>query len=215
MTQAGQFQNFVQSLWRKLIMTPRLRIAVADDEIDMRDFYEQVLKRLGHDVVAVAQDGRDLIEQCRQTSPDLIITDLRMPVMDGLQAVHEIAAERAVPAIVVTAYHNEESLGRARDEQVQAYLIKPIKSADLEPAIVLAMQRFADLQSAQQEAAALRTALEDRKLVERAKGILMTRAKMSEPDAFRRLQKMSNDKNLKLAEIARMIVTAEDAFAVA
>lgn len=196
-------------------MTPRLRIAVADDEIDMRDFYEQVLKRLGHDVVAVAQDGRDLVERCRQTSPDLIITDLRMPVMDGLQAVHEIAAERAVPAIIVTAYHNEESLGRARDEQVQAYLIKPIKSADLEPAIVLAMQRFADLQSAQQEAAALRASLEDRKLVERAKGILMTRAKMSEPDAFRRLQKMSNDKNLKLAEIARMIVTAEDAFAVA
>lgn len=196
-------------------MTPRLRIAVADDEIDMRDFYEQVLTRLGYDVVAVAQDGRDLVERCRQTSPDLIITDLRMPVMDGLQAVHEIAAERAVPAIVVSAYHNDESLERARDEQVQAYLIKPIKSADLEPAIVLATKRFAELQSARQEAKDLRIALEDRKLVERAKGILMNRAKLSEPDAFRRLQKLSNDKNLKLVEIARIIVTAEDAFAVA
>ena len=123
-------------------MNNRIRIAVADDEIDMRDFYEQVLTRLGYQVVAVAKDGRDLVDQCRVTSPDLIITDLRMPVMDGLQAIHFVAEERAVPAIVVSAYHNDEYLERARDEHVQAYLVKPIKSADLEPAIVLAMKRF-------------------------------------------------------------------------
>lgn len=196
-------------------MNNRIRIAVADDEIDMRDFYEQVLTRLGYQVVAVAKDGRDLVDQCRVTSPDLIITDLRMPVMDGLQAIHSVSEERAVPAIVVSAYHNDEYLERARDEHVQAYLVKPIKSADLEPAIVLAMKRFEELESAQREARDLRSALEERKVVERAKGILMDRANLSEADAFRRLQKLSNDKNVKLAEIARMIVTAEDAFAVA
>lgn len=196
-------------------MSNRLRIAVADDEVDMRDFYEQILARLGYQVVVIAKDGKELVEQCRLNVPDLIITDLRMPEMDGLQAIHAIAEERAIPAIVVSAYHNDEYLDRARDEQVHGYLVKPIKSADLEPAIVLAMKRYEELSSARREASDLRNALEDRKMVERAKGILMSRAKMTEPDAFRRLQKLSNDKNMKLAEIARMIVMAEDAVAVA
>lgn len=196
-------------------MKHELRIAVADDEIDMRDFYEQTLSRLGYQVVAVAKDGQDLVDQCREKTPDLIITDLRMPKLDGLQAIHVVAEQRAVPVIVVSAYHNDEYLDRATDEQVHGYLVKPIKSADLEPAIVLAMQRFRELQAAHQESRDLRQALDDRKMIERAKGILMVRTGLSEPDAFRRLQKLSNDKNLKLPEIARMIVTAEDAFAVA
>lgn len=192
-------------------MPERLRIAVADDELDMREFYEQILPRMGYDVVSVAHNGRDLVEKCRESHPDLVITDIRMPELDGLAALHEICAEAPVPAIVVSAYHDDDFLNRARQEAVLAYLVKPIKATDLEPAIVLARQRFHEFQALQHEADSLRQALEDRKTIERAKGLLMTKGNLTEPEAFRRLQKISNDKNMKMIEVARMIVVAEEA----
>ncbi len=191
-----------------------LRIAVADDEPDMRDFLRKVLTHLGHEVVAVAEDGDDLVRQCRATQPNLVITDLAMPGLDGLAAVRQITKERPVPVIVVSAYHDDELIRRALQEQVLAYLVKPIKSVDLPPAIALAMQRFREFEALHRQTDDLRQAIEDRKLIERAKGTLMARAGLSEPDAFRRLQTMSNEKNLKMVEIARMIITAEEAFSV-
>jgi response regulator NasT len=192
----------------------RLRIAIADDEPDMRDFLRKALVLLGHDVVTVAETGADLVNECRRTHPDLVITDIVMPEKDGLEALQEISQESPVPAIVVSAHHDGGFVERALQEQVLAYLVKPIKKADLEPAIRLAMQRYREFEALRLQADNLRQALEDRKLIERAKGVLMSRTGLSEPDAFRRLQLLSSEKNVKLVEVARMIVTAEEAFAV-
>lgn len=190
-----------------------LRIAVADDEVDMQDFYRAILGNLGHEVIAVAGSGRELVDMCQQHSPDLIITDIRMPELDGLDAVREITvAQGPVPAIVVSGFHDDDFIKRAQQECVLAYLVKPVRASDLEPAIRLARQRFREMQALQQQSDNLRQALEDRKLIERAKGILMDRSGLSESDAFRRLQKLSNDRNEKLAMIARSIVTADEAF---
>ncbi|MBT4864989.1 MAG: response regulator [Planctomycetaceae bacterium] len=189
-----------------------LRIAVADDEPDMRDFFQKVLSHLGHEVVAVAENGSELVALCRETPPDLIITDIVMPEMDGLEAVREICLERPIPAILVSAHHDAELLDRALREQVLAYLVKPIKRGDLEPAIALAIRRFREFEALHHQATNLQQALEDRKLIERAKGILMKRAELDEPDAFRRLQKLSSDRNQKMVVIARTIVEAEAAF---
>jgi response regulator NasT len=193
-------------------MTTSLRIAVADDEPDMRDYFGKILPRLGHRVVALAAHGRELVEQCRSACPDLVITDIKMPDMDGIDAALRIYRERPVPVILVSAYHNAELIQRAEADHIMGYLVKPIKQADLEPVIALAMRRFEQFEELRKEAADLRQALEDRKVIERAKGILMKRTTLGEPDAFRRLQKTASENNLKLVEVARRIVTAEEAF---
>lgn len=189
-----------------------LRIAVADDEPDMRDFFQKVLAHLGHEVVAVAETGADLVRLCSEQQPDLIITDIVMPEMDGLDALREICSERPFPAILVSAHHDDEHVQRALKEQVLAYLVKPIKRDDLEPAIALAFQRFREFEAMHQQAANLQQALEDRKLIERAKGILMKRTGLDEPSAFRRLQKLSSDRNRKMVEVARSLIEAEEVF---
>lgn len=193
-------------------MTVALRIAVADDEPRMLQFFEMALGELGHEVVAQAKNGRQLVEQCRALRPDLIITDIRMPDMDGLEAASQLRNEQPIPIILVSAYSDPQYVEAALHNHVLAYLIKPINKEDLEPAIRLVMQRFKEFQALQKQADDLRQALEDRKLVERAKGILMKRGGLSEQDAFRRLQLLSSQKNQKMAEIANMIVTAEEAF---
>ena len=192
-------------------MDNALRIAVADDEPEMLDYFRDTLSVLGHQVVAAAQNGAELVAQCRSVHPDLVITDIRMPDMDGIQAAIEIRREEPVPVILVSAYHDPELLQRALQDHVLAYLVKPIKQADLETAIALVMRRFKEFRALRQQADDLRQALEDRKLIERAKGILMKRAELDEQDAFRRLQKISSDKNQKMVEIARMIITTEEA----
>jgi response regulator NasT len=194
-------------------MSEPLRIAVADDEPDMRDYFMKILPRLGYQVVAVASTGAELVNQCLNHQPDLVITDIRMPDMDGIDAAIRLYHERPIPVILVSAYHDADLIKRAEGDHIMAYLVKPIKQADLGPAIALAMRRFEQFEHLRKEATNLRQALEDRKLIERAKGILMKRASLDEPTAFRRLQKTASDKNLKLAEVARMIVTAEEAFA--
>ena len=193
-------------------MSEPLRIAVADDEPDMRDYFRQILPLLGHEVVATAQDGRELVEQCRATRPDLVITDIKMPEMDGIEAAVALYKDTPLPVILVSAYHDAELIERAEADHIMGYLVKPIKQADLGPVIALAMRRFEQFQELRKEAADLRQALEDRKLIERAKGLLMKKAGLDEASAFRRLQKLASDKNLKLVEVARMVVTAEEAF---
>jgi len=192
-------------------MTDKLRIAVADDEPRMLQFFEMVLSELGHEVVSQAENGRQLVDQCRALSPDLIISDIKMPDMDGLEAISQLRNEQPIPVILVSAYNEPEYVEEALRNHVLAYLIKPIKKADLEPAIGLVMQRFKEFQALQKQADDVRQALEDRKLIERAKGILMKRAGLAEQDAFRRLQLLSSQKNKKMVEIATMIVTAEEA----
>jgi response regulator NasT len=192
-------------------MTQGLRILVADDEADMRDYFNQVLPEMGHEVVGTATNGRQLVDKCRELHPDLVVTDIKMPDLDGIDAAGEIYNDRPVPVILVSAYHEPELFERAEQDHILAYLVKPIKRGDLEPAIAIATQRFAQFKALRIEANSLRQALEDRKIIERAKGILMLRANLSEPDAFRRLQKLARDQNRKLVDIATMIVTAEKA----
>jgi response regulator NasT len=194
-------------------MKEPLRIAVADDEPDMRDYFAKILPRLGHRVVVRAANGAELVEQCRAAHPDLIITDIKMPDMDGIDAAVEIYKDCPVPVILVSAYHDPGLIQRAEADHILGYLVKPIKQADLGPVIALAMRRFEQFEELRKEAADLRQALQDRKVIERAKGILMKRIKLDEQDAFRRLQKLASEKNLKLIEVARTIVTADEAFA--
>jgi response regulator NasT len=192
-------------------MSQSLRIAVADDEPDMREYFQKILPKLGHTVVSAAATGKELVEHCQMHQPDLVISDIKMPDMDGIDAATEIYRQHAIPVILVSAYHDAKLIDRAESDHILAYLVKPIKQADLEPAIGLAMRRFAQFQSLRKEATDLRQALADRKIIERAKGVLMKRAKLDEQDAFRRLQKLASEKNRKLVDIASMIVTADEA----
>jgi response regulator NasT len=192
-------------------MKRSLRIAVADDEKDTREFFETIVPHLGHEVVCSAANGRTLVEKSLELSPDLVITDVKMPDMDGIDAAAEIHRAQLVPVILVSAHADPALVERAAAHHVLAYLVKPIKKEDLEVAITIAMSRFDEFQALRKEATDLRQAIEDRKLVERAKGIVMKRTGLDEEAAFRRLQKLSRDQSRKLVEIARGILTAEEA----
>jgi response regulator NasT len=188
-----------------------LRIAIADDELDMREYLQETLTDLGHQVVVVATTGRELVEQCRAQRPDLVLTDIKMPDLDGIDAARQLYRDYPVPIILVSAYHDTELIERAEADHVLAYLVKPIKQADLEPAIAIALRRFEQFQELRQQAADLQQALADRKVIERAKGILMKVGELDEAAAFRRLQKLASDHNKKLVEVAQMIVFTEEA----
>lgn len=140
-------------------MTQSLRISIADDEADMREFLQKMLPRCGHQVVSCAENGHQLVEQCRQALPDLVITDIKMPKMDGIEASTQINRERPVPVILVSAYHDPALIERAENDHVSGYLVKPISFADLQPAIAVAVKRFAELQSLRSENVDLKQAL--------------------------------------------------------
>jgi len=189
-----------------------LRIAVADDERDIREYLQEVLPRLGHEVVAVAENGVQLVERCRTARPDLVIADVKMPDMDGLDATTAINQDRQVPVVLVSAHHDDAILGRLGREPVMGYLVKPIGEADLKAAITVAMLRFRHFQELHREASDLRQALEDRKVIERAKGVLMHRLRVDEEEAFRRLRSAASAQNRKLIEVGRQILEAETIF---
>ncbi|MGL4465120.1 MAG: ANTAR domain-containing response regulator [Planctomycetia bacterium] len=193
-------------------MSRSLSIAVADDEAEMRDWYDRFLPALGHAVVASASNGRELLEACRRAPPDLVITDVKMSDMDGIEAARQIYQAVPTPVILVSAYHDEELIERAEQNGVFAYLVKPVKQAELEPTIAIAVRRFQQLEALRREAADLRQALADRKLIERAKGLLMKNARLDEQQAFGRLQRLAMEKNRKIVDIAAMILTAYEAF---
>ncbi|HEX5272149.1 MAG TPA: response regulator [Gemmataceae bacterium] len=193
-------------------MSRSLKIVVADDEPNMRDYLRELLPRLGHEVVAVS-DGAQLVEICRVTKPDLIITDIKMGGLDGMEAAEAVNREREVPVILVSAYHEPALQARALRGHVMAYLVKPVKQPDLESAIGMAMMRFEHYRALRQEAADLRQALEDRKVIERAKGAVTKRLRVDEEEAFRRLRKLASVHNRKLVEVAQTVLAGEMLFA--
>lgn len=193
-------------------MSLNLRIAVADDESDMREFLERMLPRCGHQVVSVAENGEQLLNHCDKLQPDLVITDIKMPKMDGIEASIKICQQRPVPIILVSAYHDAGLIERAETDHVLAYLVKPITFADLQPAIAVATRRFAELQTLRKECANLQQALADRKVIEQAKGVLMKIAHVDEKEAFRRLQEMAAEQNKKLLDAAKSVIGLEKAF---
>jgi response regulator NasT len=194
-------------------MNRTLRVAIADDELDMREFLDETLRRLGHDVVAAAGTGRQLVDACLAEHPDLVITDIRMPELDGLDAAQAIYDRQPIPIIVITAHHDEEFVERAQERHVLAFLVKPIEESDLAPAIAIVLRRFDEFQALRQENQTLAQALQDRKVIERAKGLLMKQGHLDEAAAFKRLQKLARDQRKKMAEVAQMIVTTFDALA--
>jgi response regulator NasT len=196
----------------ELAMTKSLRIVLADDERDTREYLQELLSRWGHQVAA-AGSGRQLAELCRAVNPDLVITDVRMPDLDGIEAALQVNRDREVPVILVSAFHDPALLARAAAPHIMAYLTKPIKEADLQAAVALALQRFEHYRTARAEVASLRQALEDRKLVERAKGIIMRRLGVEEAEAYRRLRQFASGRNRKLPEVAQLILNAEEMFA--
>ncbi len=188
-----------------------LRIALADDEPLQRDVLEALLNKAGHSVVFKAENGKALVDYCRHSPPEMIVADIMMPDMDGLDAVAAIYEQSPTPIILVSSHQDQELIERARENHVLAYLIKPVSLEALKPAIALAWSRFEEFQELQGEANDLRKALADRKVIERAKGLMMKHLHIEEPDAFRRLQKLASSKNQKLVDVANMIVTAAEA----
>jgi response regulator NasT len=191
-------------------MSRPLRIVAADDDPFFHEVYRKLLPKLGHELVALASSGRELVAHCKTHSPDLVITDIRMEDMDGIEAAHEICKAGPVPFILVSSYYDSELIARAQTDYVLGYLVKPVRRADLETAIAIAMRRFEEFQILRMEADHYRQTLANRKVIERAKGILMKKVGMSEADAFGRLQSLSQEKGRKLVEIAQMILTAEE-----
>ena len=187
-----------------------LRVLIADDESLHLMSLRAQLRNLGYRVVGEADNGREAADLARELKPDLAILDIRMPAMDGIDAAKQMMEEHPLPIILLSAYSERDLAERATNAHVSAYLMKPVSENDLLPAIALAMSRFQEFQTLHREVDDLRESLETRKLIERAKGILMRRLKLSEEDAFRRLQKRSQDENKKMAEIAKAIVTADE-----
>ena len=186
-----------------------LRILIADDEsIRMMSLRKQ-LAALGHCVVAEASNGEEAVALAAATQPDLAILDIKMPVTDGIEAAQQITRARPIPIILLTAYNEAELVERAAQANISAYLMKPVAEEDLLPAITLALIRFRQFEALRREVSDLREALEARKIIERAKGILVRRLDLTEEEAFRRLQKQSQDSNRKLAEVAEAIVMAD------
>jgi AmiR/NasT family two-component response regulator len=189
-----------------------LHIALAGDPV-MCPLYRETLARLGYDICTVVGTGQQLLEQCRLLRPDLVITGMKLPDEDISAAAEEMCREHPVPIILVTADHDAALLQRAlANPYVLGCLFQPIKETDWGPAITLARRHFERLQSLQREVAELRQALEERKLVERAKGWVMRYVGLDEREAFCQLRKLANDQNRKLVEVAQEIVAAAEVF---
>ena len=170
-----------------------------------------MLREEGYDVVGEAADGQQAIELAEQHKPDLVILDIKMPVLDGITAAERIADARIAPVVILTAFSQRELVERARDAGAMAYLVKPFTKADLLPAIEIAVSRYAEVSALEVEVDDLTERLVTRKLVERAKGVLQTEHAMTEPDAFRWIQKTSMDKRLSMRALAEAVIAGDEA----
>ena len=187
------------------------RVVIADDESIIRMDLKEMLTHLGYLVVGEAGDGLSAVHMARELRPDLIIMDIKMPGLDGLSAAKTLTEEQIAPVLLLTAYSQRELIDGAREAGVVAYLVKPFREAELVPAIEIALARFAEFQELRQEVESLRDALETRKLVERAKGILMQAQSLSEAEAFRKIQQISMNTRKPMREVASAILLAHEA----
>jgi len=185
-----------------------LKIVIADDESVIRMDLKEILQEAGHEVVGETANGRRAVAIVRETSPDLVIMDIKMPDMDGVEAARLIAADHLAPVLLLTAFDDAELIERAKDAGVLAYLVKPVEEKNLFPAMEIALSRWQEMQSLEEELFAMRDSLETRKLLDRAKGILMQAHNISEAEAYRRMQRYSMEKRLSLKEVAAAVVKA-------
>lgn len=182
------------------------RVLIADDESIIRMDLAEMLANLGYEVVGEASEGAAAIDAARQLKPDIVIMDIKMPGVDGIAAARELTRERIAPVLLLTAYSEPALIARARDAGVVAYLVKPFREADLLPAVEIALSRFAEFQSLGREVGSLKEALETRKHVEQAKGVLMETQGLKEAEAFHRIRKASMDTRKSMREIADAIL---------
>ena len=182
------------------------RVVIAEDEALIRLDLREMLEEEGYAVVGEAADGERAVALTHQLRPDLVLLDVRMPLMDGITAAEQIVTQRLAPVVMVTAYSQREQVERARDAGAMAYVVKPFTIADLLPAIEIARSRFAEMAALEADVADLTERLETRKLVERAKARLQQAFGMSEPDSFRWIQRTAMDKRTSMREVARLVL---------
>jgi AmiR/NasT family two-component response regulator len=196
-------------MWRGLDMS-QTRVVIADDESIIRMDLKTLLEEMGSVVVGEAADGQKALELTRSLRPDVVIMDIKMPVMDGLDAAKIIADEKIAPVVLLTAYSQKDLIERAKGAGVYAYLVKPFQESDILPAIEIAIARYLEQQDLETTLGDLETKLETRKIVDRAKGILMDKYKLSEAEAFRRIQQQSMNQRRSMKEIAEALIIAHD-----
>ncbi|GAB2878968.1 response regulator [Myroides odoratimimus subsp. xuanwuensis] len=183
------------------------RVVIAEDEALIRMDLAEMLGEEGYDVVGQAGDGARAVALAEELRPDLVILDVKMPVLDGITAAERIAAQRIAPVVILTAFSQRDLVERARDAGAMAYLVKPFSRNDLVPAIEMAVSRFAEVQLLEREVHDLSDRLETRKSVDRAKGVLQQQLGLSESDAFRWIQKTAMDLRLSMRQVAEGVVT--------
>ena len=188
--------------------TPTRRVLVAEDEALIRLDLKEMLEEEGYSVVGEAADGEEAVEMAGRLRPDLVILDVKMPKLDGISAAERIAGERVAPVVILTAFSQRELVERAREAGAMAYLVKPFQKKDLVPTIEMATSRFAEIVALEQEVGGLHERLEARKVVERAKGVLMTEHGMTEPEAFRWIQRTAMDRRTTMRAVADAVLAA-------
>ena len=182
------------------------RVLIAEDEALIRLDLREMLIEEGYDVVGEAGDGETAVRLAQELKPDLVILDIKMPIMDGLAAAERIASEHLAAVVILTAFSQRDLVERARAAGAMAYLVKPFQKSDLVPAIEIALSRYSEIAALESEVATLTDRLETRKLVERAKGQLMTAYSMTEPQAFKWIQRTAMDHRLTMRQVAERIM---------
>ncbi|MGY0230822.1 ANTAR domain-containing response regulator [Longispora urticae] len=182
------------------------RVLIAEDEALIRLDLAEMLTEEGYDVVGEAGDGETAVRLAEELRPDLVIMDIKMPIMDGIAAAEKIAGARIAPVVILTAFSQRDLVERARAAGAMAYLVKPFQKSDLVPAVEIALSRFAELHALESEVASLTDRLETRKVVERAKGLLMAQFNMTEPQAFRWIQSAAMDHRMSMRQVSDRII---------
>jgi len=183
-------------------------VVVAEDEALIRLDVVEMLREAGYEVVGEAADGEQAVQLAEEHRPDLVVMDIKMPVLDGISAAERIAGAGIAPVVLLTAFSQRELVERARDAGAMAYVVKPFSSSDLLPALEIALSRYQEIKALEAEVADLTDRFETRKLVDRAKGLLQTKFGMTEPEAFRWIQKTSMDKRLTMREVSHAVINS-------
>jgi AmiR/NasT family two-component response regulator len=186
---------------------PALKVVIVDDDPVARLFLKETLEtEFGHQVLAEAASGTDMVRTVLRTEPDVVVFDIHLPYLNGLDALHQIYDQRVIAAVAITADQNQDIIRRASEEHVLAFLVKPVKAAQLGAAVLIAWTRFQELAALTAANATLQQTLQNRKVIERAKGALMKRHRWSEPDAFRRMQRAAMSRRVALVDVAQDVL---------